>query len=92
MENTYKKISESEIEITKPEVVEAKTATYDVAFLKQQLINIQTQKDKDNAQRDAEIAEVETLLSECVKLKIKEVKEEVLPIEEEVLPVEEIIK
>ena len=51
-------------------------------YLKQQIINIQAQKDRDNAQRDLEIAECEAYLTECVKLGIVEKQVEVInPIE-----------
>jgi len=59
-------------------------------YLKQQIINIQTQKEKDNAQRDLEIAECEAYLVECIKLEVVEKPiEEVAPIEapsEEIKP------
>jgi len=61
-------------------------------YLKQQITNIQAQKDRDNAQRDLEIAECEAYLAECVKLGIVEKPIEVIePTEnpvEEIKPVE----
>ena len=45
---------------------------YDYGFLKQQLINIQKQKDDFNILRDAEILEIQTLLNEANKLGIVE--------------------
>lgn len=69
---TYTKNEEGNLEVTKLEVVEAKTATYDVGFLKQQLIDIQKQKDDFDAQRDVEIVEVLKLLAQCKRLSVVE--------------------
>ncbi len=88
---TYEKIDEqrlSVVEMKPAEVLPAKT--YDYGFLKQQLINIQEQKDRDNALRDAEIAEVEKLIVEADKLGIIEKVEAV--IEPVVEPLTKIIK
>ena len=62
-------------------------------YLKEQIVRIQEQKDRDNAQRDIEIAECEAYLAECTKLEVVEkpvVEEELV---EEVVeePIEEII-
>lgn len=43
---------------------------YDYTFLKEQLVRIQAQKDRDNALRDAEIVNIVNLLAEADKLGI----------------------
>ena len=46
--------------------------TYSYSFLKQQLVSIQAQKDRDNALRDVELAEVQALIAEADKLGVVE--------------------
>lgn len=62
------KVDDSNIQVTDiiPSVVVSKT--YNYYFLKQQLIDIKAQKDRDNNQRDIEIAEVTNLIIEAEKL------------------------
>ena len=70
----YKKISDTQIEVTKPmEVTEtpAVSKVYDYAFLKQQVINITAQRDEMIALKESELLEVQTLLNEADKLGIE---------------------
>ena len=72
-----KKIDENTIEIKKTETKET-IIQYDYGFLKQQLKDIQAQKDRDNAQRDAELLEVQTLLTKADELGIIEKVEDII--------------
>ena len=70
----YKKISDTQIEVTTPvELKEtpAVSKVYDYAFLKQQVINITAQRDEMIALKEAELLEVQTLLNEADKLGIE---------------------
>jgi len=70
----YKKISDTQIESTKPielKQIPAEKNVYDYDFLKQQIINITAQRDKMIALKEAELLEVQTLLNEADKLGIK---------------------
>ena len=71
MEKTYRKTEEDKLEVVKTKEI-TNTAVYDITFLKEQLISIQEQKEKQIAERDAELEEVETLILECGKLNIVE--------------------
>ena len=73
---TSKKISDTEIEITRTETKET-VNTYNRAFIEEQIKTIQAQKDRDDAQRDREIAECQEILNECNKLGIK-IKAEII--------------
>lgn len=78
------KVDDNSIEVTKTETKET-VNTYDYGFLKQQLVDIQAQKDKDNTLRDAEIAEVNALILEADKLGVTEKVEPVAPVEEPII-------
>jgi len=70
----YKKISDTQIESTKPielKQIPAEKKVYDYDFLKQQIINITAQRDEMIALKEAELLEVQTLLNEADKLGIK---------------------
>jgi len=78
MQKTYAKTEDGKLEVTSiPDVVPTKDV-YDLAFLKQQLVRIQAQKDQQMTERDAEIANLMVLIAECTKLDIVEVTEEVV--------------
>ena len=64
------KVDTRTLQVTKTVPETTKQEKYDYAFLKQQLISIQAQKDRDNAARDAELAEVQALIVEADKLGI----------------------
>jgi hypothetical protein len=65
------KISDSEIEITKPEIVEtAKVTRYKRKFIKEQLASIKADKKAYVALRDAEIAECQAILNAMTELGI----------------------
>jgi len=68
MTDIYTKVSDSEIKVVKTETKEVEH-TYNYDFLLQQKINIQAQKDRDNAQRDLELAEVDTLIAKFEELR-----------------------
>ena len=75
MGNTYVKVSDTEIEVTKQDPAPAPvTNKYDYDFLIQQRKDIQKQKDDYDALRDAELLEVNTLISEADKLGITSAK------------------
>ena len=66
-----KKISEFEIEITKPaEIVVPAVATYDRSFIETQILSITKDRDNYVTLRNAELAECEGILSEMKKLGI----------------------
>lgn len=69
------KIDDQTIEATKTET-KATTARYDYGFLKQQLVDIQSQQDVDNAKREAEKSIVSALIVGAEKLGIHFVKSE----------------
>jgi hypothetical protein len=87
---TYTKISEFEIEITKPvEVVEVVKNTYKRDFIESQIEKITKDKEDYIAKRDAELVECNQILSEMDKLNIItkpiEIKEEIVePLLEEI--------
>jgi hypothetical protein len=62
---TAKKIDDFTIEITETKEPITTVKKYDVNFLKEQLKNIQAQKDAFDADRDREIAKVLVLLKNC---------------------------
>jgi len=70
MEKTYTKNEDGKLEVVSTPTV--KTSSYDISFLKKQLVDIQTQKDEQMAQRDIELAEITVLIAECNKLDIVE--------------------
>jgi hypothetical protein len=52
-------------------------------YLKQQIVSIMDQKERDNAQRDLEIAECEAYLAKCLELNVTDkITSEVATIEE----------
>lgn len=59
------KVNENTLRVNKVIAEKVESNTYDVAFLKSQLVAIQAQKDMDNANRDKELAEVNALLELC---------------------------
>lgn len=65
------KVDKSTIEVveTIPEAV-LPAVKYNIAFLKQQLVDIEAQRERDNASRDDEVAKVQALLDECDRLGI----------------------
>lgn len=65
------KIDTNTIEVTKSETKQTKTE-YDYGFLKQQLINIQKQKNDFDALRDAELTEVRYLIAQADALGVVE--------------------
>lgn len=71
MENTYEKLDEATLKVSKTET-KTEEQTYTVAYLKEQIIGIQIQKENEMAQRDAETATFEALLAEAGKLGVKE--------------------
>jgi len=70
MEKTYTKNEDGKLEVVSTPTV--KTSSYDISFLKKQLVDIQTQKDEQMAQRDIELVEITVLIAECNKLDIVE--------------------
>ena len=71
------KISDSEIEITKPEIIEtAKVTRYKRKFIKEQLAKIKADKKAYVALRDAEIAECQAILNAMTELGITNETEE----------------
>ena len=78
---TYKKLNENEIEVTKTPVAEPTKVKYEVGYLKSQRESIINQRDEFVAQREVELAEIDRLLAECSKLNVVEKVEEVLPLE-----------
>ena len=80
--DNIKKVDSNTISADKTIPQKVVTSKYDYGFLKQQLIDIQKQKDDFDALRDAELAEVNTLIAEADKLGIVEKVEEVIsPVE-----------
>jgi len=76
METTVK-LSDSEIEITKPEIIEtAKVTRYKRKFIKEQLASIKADKKAYVALRDIEIAECQTILNAMTALGITNETEE----------------
>ncbi len=63
-----KQIDANTIEVTVTAQPVTTTVQYDYGFLKQQRVDIQAQKDRDNAARDAELAEVDALIAQADKL------------------------
>jgi len=78
MEKTYTKTEDGKLEVASTPEVVVSTNTYDISFLKKQLVSIQAQKDQQMTERDAEIANLMVLIAECTKLDIVEVTEEVV--------------
>jgi len=72
IEPTYEKIDDFQLSMTKTIPVETVTTTYDLAFLKKQLVDIQTQLDTYTLARQAELDEVNSLIVEAEKLGIVE--------------------
>jgi len=72
MEKTYTKTEDGKLEVASTPEVVVSTNTYDISFLKKQLVSIQAQKDEQMAQRDIELAEITVLIAECNKLDIVE--------------------
>lgn len=67
----FTKLDDNTLQATTiPVTPEPVTNTYDYDFLQQQLIDIQAQKDRDNAARDAELAEVQALIDAADQLGI----------------------
>lgn len=58
----FKKVDEKNVEVTKTDEIVTKN-TLHVDFLKQQLVEIQAQQDRDNALREAEKLEVLAILA-----------------------------
>lgn len=69
METTqYRKLSETELEVTKPApIIEPIVTKYERSFIEQQIIQIQKSKDEFDAQRDVELAECQAILEEMDK-------------------------
>ena len=68
---TATKISDTTIAITtQPIMPEPITTNYDRAFINQQIINIQVQKDRDDALRDAELQNCQDILAQMDSLGI----------------------
>ena len=89
MEKTYTKTEDGKLEVASTPEVVVSTNTYDISFLKQQLVRIQAQKDQQMTERDVEIADLMVSIAECSKLDIVETEEVVVEVTEEV--VEEVI-
>ncbi len=88
---TIKKRDENTISVVKSVPVQF---DFTPEYLKEQIIRIQEQKDRDNSQRDLEIAECEAYLARCTELKVVEKPvEETKPVIEEtpVKPLETVI-
>lgn len=70
--NTYKKLSEEELEVTTQEVAPAPTKiVYERSFIENQIEQITKDKADYIAKRDAELAECEAILSSMNELGIK---------------------
>lgn len=67
---TSKKISDTEIEISKEKPAEIIITKYERSFIESQIKAITEQRDAYNAQRDIEIAECQSILTEMDKLEI----------------------
>ena len=78
MQKTYTKNQEGKLEVTTTPEVVISTQTYDLSFLKKQLVSIQAQKDEQMAQRDIELAEVQELIEECVRHDVEDTEVEEL--------------
>ena len=72
MKITYEKADDYSIIATKILDVEPIVNTYDMAFLKQQVINITTQRDAFVDARNTELDEVNAMIDEAEKLGITE--------------------
>ena len=72
MQKTYTKNQEGKLEVTTTPEVVISTQTYDLSFLKKQLVSIQAQKDEQMAQRNIELAEVEALIAECIRHEVED--------------------
>lgn len=77
---TYEKIDDFQISITKTIPVEVVTNTYDLTFLKKQVVDIQAQLDAYTLARQAELDEVNILITEAEKLGIVEKPIEITPL------------
>jgi hypothetical protein len=91
MENTYKKLSDTELKVTKPaEEIKTVANTYSIDFLKSQEVAILKSKNDFVEARDKELAEVRELLQKCEELDIKSTV--AVKLEEETLREEELTK
>ena len=72
---TFEKVDNT-LKVVKEETTQTEK-TYDLDFLKKQLIDITAQRDEFVEARNKEIEEVENLLAKCNELGVKSEKEEV---------------
>jgi len=67
----YEKISEVELQATKPVEVKEEVSTYKYDFLKQQELDILKQKNDFVEARNKELVEVRALIAKCEELGVK---------------------